>query len=197
MSDINKIMNFLEESSIDEYYKRNDWIIINCPKYKDLSKEEKNKHKLHGKTINFNQLNTDSLITEFKSFFYYLIEILGLVPITIYSKANSFDMFIGFINSKYPNIKSISEISKKKCMFEFRDYSIANGFKEIVTVERLTANMEMKSYGTITTRVAFIKQLYEYLYPENTHLEEKEKDKWDIRNLDIKIEIQNLDQDIL
>lgn len=127
---------------------------------------------------------------EFKMFFHYLIEDLELAPSTLYYKASAFDRLVSFLNIKYPNIKSMSEISKEKCLFEFRDWLSHNGFKETIQVTRLNENMEEKTYNTISVRTTFVRQLYEYLYPKNNDLKEKEKDKWDIRNLDIYVKVK-------
>lgn len=188
MNSIETVTNFIQAIWGDSYYSLNEWHMEDCPKYKESYEELEG---IYGKSrsIDFNDIKSQILVDEFKSFFYNSIEIQGLKVVTMVNKILAFYSFKDFLTDKHRNITRLSNLDKEKCIFEYKDWLISQGFKISVSVSKLDKNMEKRAYETPNFRVAFVLDLYEHLYPEVCSLSEKEKDTWDIRRLDIKVEI--------
>ena len=72
---------------------------------------------------------------------------------------------------------------------DFEEYLLDRGILTRVTVKRISRHMEMVEYNERSNIVNFIFKIINInIAAKQRHLKEKDKDTWDIRRLDIKVE---------
>ena len=92
---------------------------------------------------------------------------------------------LGFLNSKYPNIESITEVPIEKAMTEYRTYLIQQGIRITTTNYKLNANQEKIAVKANSYYVTNLKQFMEFYEDFYFDGEEWEKDIWDRRKMNL------------
>ncbi|WHY31913.1 tyrosine-type recombinase/integrase [Bacillus wiedmannii] len=171
-------------SQLVGYWSEDRWDIRKCPHPSaiDLAKNP----SLKNRWVNFEMVGNIWLRTELKYFFYYhLISEIWSAKTFWIRKGTVVNRMLGFLNLKYPNIKSITEVPIEKAMTEYRTYLIQQGIKITTTNYKLNANQEKIAVKANSYYVTNLKQFMEFYEDFYFDGEQWEKDIWDRRKMNL------------
>ena len=172
----------------DDFYQEDIWSLVKHKYYKELSKSQR--QRIYGEgVIDFTLCWNKVIRDEIKNACAYLIEYKIINIANFYHDKYIVDNFIYFIN-KYPGrVESLTTLDIDKVTQDFEEYLLDRGILTRVTVKRISRNMEMVEYNERSNIVNFIFKIINInIAAKQRHLKEKDKDTWDIRRLDIKVE---------
>lgn len=176
----------------DEYYSQDVWNMKQHVKFNDLNAKQLQWYSNYGiDNIDFSKCNNENIKQEIKYYCYEIIENkVNLVSFNSYIKA--INVFFSFINKFYSNLGSIIDIEKEQFIDEYTLF-IENSESQssLGTQTRVTRNMETKEYKSKSIYIRYVFNYYDFIYEMfiGTNIKEFDKDRWDIRNLPIKVEV--------
>lgn len=188
-------LNIPEESKlriINSYYNNDIWNIEEHEKFNTLNEKQREYYYKQGiKFIDFSICNNKGIKQEIKYYCCYILENkINLVTFIGYIKA--INVLFDFINHSYYNLNSITDIKKENLI---SDYTLfienSKSISSISTQSKIIGNMETKVYKGQSMYIRTAINLYELIYKilAESNIEEFDKDRWDIRNLPIKVDI--------
>lgn len=92
---------------------------------------------------------------------------------------------IRFLDLKFLNISSITEVPIEKTLMEYRTYLIEQGIKTTITNHKIMANQEKTTWKANSYYVTMLKQFMEFYEDYYFDGEEWDKDVWDARKLNL------------
>ncbi|HDR3436016.1 TPA: transposase [Bacillus thuringiensis] len=128
-------------NELQGFWAKDKWDIHQCPEPSAI--ELAKSPKLRNRYVHFDRVQNLWLKTELKYFYYYHIiqGIWGAKTVWI-RKGTVISKMLGFLDFKYPNISSITEVPIEKAMNEYRTYLIEQGVKATITNYKINANQE-------------------------------------------------------
>lgn len=180
--------NYLIWIESDDFYQDDIWSLTKHKYYKELSKSQK--QRIYGEgVIDFTLCWDKTIRDEIKNACAYLIEYRIINIANFFHDKYIVDNFIYFIN-KYPQRgMSLTSIDSDKVAKDFEEYLLDRGILTRVIVKRISSNMEMVEYNERSNIVNFIFKIININNAaKQRYLKEKDKDTWDIRRLDIKVD---------
>lgn len=180
--EINRKIAAMQESLVG-YWADDRWDIRTCPLE---SAQELKDIVLRNRWINFSTIKNPWLKTELKFFYYFnLINEKWKAKTVWIRKGTVINSLIGFLDERYPNIGSISEVPLEKALIEYRTYLTERGIKITTTNKKLnkfqeTIFVEADSYY-ITNLKQFVMFYQDYYFDGD----EWDKDTWDRRKLNL------------
>lgn len=172
----------------DDFYQDDKWILTKHKYYKELSKSQKERIYSQG-VIDFTLCWDKVIRDEIKNACAYLIEYKIINIANFFHDKYIIDNFIYFIN-KYPRrTESLTSLESDKVAKDFEEYLLDRGIITRVIVKRISGNMEMVEYNERSNIVNFVFKIININNAaKQRYLKEKDKDTWDIRRLDIKVD---------
>lgn len=176
----------LEEmnSKLVDYWADDRWDIRKCPHPSaiELSKNP----SLRNRWVNFDRVQNIWLRTELKYFFWYHLTTGKWNAKTVWiRKGTVINRMLGFLNSKYSSINSITEVPIEKAMTEYRTYLVEQGVRTTITNYKLNADQEKIEVKANSYYVTNLKQFMEFYQDYYFDGEEWEKDTWDRRKMNL------------
>lgn len=180
------------EIKLEGYYKKDIWNIKEHISFSNLNRKQLDWYKNNGVgEINFARCENINIKTEIK---YYCCSIIEhkINLITFNSYIKTFNVFFQFINNVYPLISTILEIEREEFINRYRKYIQDNNEQSLIgTQKRIGSDMNKKEYLGNSIYVRYIISFYDFIYDyySDKNVNEIDKDKWDVRNLPIKVDI--------
>ncbi|MBY0222527.1 tyrosine-type recombinase/integrase [Sporosarcina aquimarina] len=175
-----KIASMKEE--LQGFWADDNWDIRICPHPSaiELSKNP----SLRNRWVRFERVENLWLRTELKYFYFYHLNngIWNAKTVWI-RKGTVINRMLDFLDSKYPNIASITEVPIEKAITEYRTYLIEKGVRITTTNYKITANQEKIAVKANSYYVTNLKQFIEFYEDYYFEGEEWDKDVWDRRKL--------------
>lgn len=180
--------NYLIWIESDDFYRKDKWSLSKHKYYKELSKSQR--ERICGEGIVDFALCCDKVIRdEIKNACAYLIEYRIINIANFFHDKYIIDNFIYFINKHPRRSKSLTSSESDKLAKEFEEYLLDRGILTRVIVKRISGNMNIVEYTERSNIVNFIFKIININNAaKQRYLKEKEKDIWDIRRLDIKVD---------
>lgn len=160
------------------------WDIRICPHPSaiELSKNP----SLRNRWVNFDRVENIWLKTELKYFYYVLLNNGTWSAKTVWiRKGTVISRMLGFLNLKYPDITSITEVPIVKALAEYRTYLVEQGVKSTTKNYKLDINKNKISVQANSYYVTNLKQCMEFYEDFYFDGEEWDKDVWDLRKLSL------------
>lgn len=166
------------------YWFEDRWDIRKCPHPSAI--ELCKNPSLRNRWVRFDRVENIWLRTELKYFFYYHMNnnIWNAKTVWI-RKGTVINKLLDFLNLKYPNITTITEVPIEKAMTEYRSFLVSRGVRITTTNYKLNANQERIPIKVNSYYVTNLKQFMEFYEDFYFDGEEWEKDVWDRRKLSI------------
>lgn len=166
------------------YWENDSWDARECPEPSAI--EYTKAPSLKNRWIRFGQVENIWLRTELKYFYYVNITNGRWKVGTVWKrKGTAINRMLQFLNQKYSDIQSITEISLDKALTEFRSFLIDNGVKATTTNYKLDSNNNKITVEANSYYVTNLKQFIEFYLDYYFVGEEWDKDIWDRRRLPI------------
>lgn len=166
------------------YWESDSWDARECPEPSAI--EYTKTPSLRNRWIRFGQVENIWLRTELKYFYYVNITNGRWKVGTVWKrKGTAINRMLQFLNQKYPDIQSITEIPLDKALTEFRSFLIDNGVKATTTNYKLDSNNNKITVEANSYYVTNLKQFIEFYLDYYFVGEEWDKDIWDRRRLPI------------
>lgn len=172
------------KAELQGFWSDERWDIRKCPHPSaiELSKNP----SLRNRWVNFDKVNNIWLRTELKYFFYYhLVNGVWNAKTVWIRKGTVINRMMGFLNLKYPNINSITDVPIEKALTEYRTFLIQEGVRITTTNYKLNGNQEKIPVEANSYYVTNLKQFMEFYEDYYFDGEEWEKDVWDRRKLNL------------
>ncbi|PDY79738.1 transposase [Bacillus cereus] len=171
-------------NELQGFWAKDKWDIHQCPEPSAI--EFAKSPKLRNRYVHFDRVQNLWIRTELKYFYYYHMKngIWGAKTVWL-RKGTVISKMLGFLNLKYPNISSITEVPIEKAINEYRTYLIELGVKTTVTNYKINANQEKTAIKANSYYVTNLKQFMEFYEDYYFDGEEWDKDIWDRRKLSL------------
>lgn len=178
---------------LNDYYQNDLWIMDEHPRYKMMGEKQLRAFEsTEFTTINFENIVNKNIKNELKYFFVGLFDYKLFSFTTIFSYAKTINPIATFINTQYDTITSITDIElsiilpKYILWLQENNYNITLSYKN-----KINAEMNKTEYKYDSTYImvfkAYYKYIYDIMYPDTRN--EYDKDIWDVRNLNINVNI--------
>ncbi|MDK8643855.1 MULTISPECIES: tyrosine-type recombinase/integrase [Bacillaceae] len=178
----NKIAEMNNE--LQGFWESDKWDIRICP-HPSAIKLSQNP-SLRNRWVNFDRVKNLWLRTELKYFYYYhMINGIWNAKTVWIRKGTVINRILDFLNLKYPNISSITEVPIEKAMTEYRTYLVEKGVRTTTTNYKINGNQEKIAVEANSYYVTNLKQFMEFYEDFYFDGEEWEKDVWDRRKLSL------------
>lgn len=139
--------------------------------------------------VYFTKVKNPWVKVELKYFFYYhMINDIWKAKTVWIRKGTVIGRMFEFLDLKYPNISSITEIPIERALMEYRTYLVEQGIKTTVTNHKIMANQEKTQRKANSYYITCLKQFMEFYEDYYFDGEEWDKDVWDVRKLNISSE---------
>ncbi|MBU7319529.1 tyrosine-type recombinase/integrase [Paenibacillus oleatilyticus] len=175
-------------AAITSYYENDIWAVLDFPL---LNEKEKEKWIETPRVINFGYIQNYAIKNEIKYYFYYKLLNGDLTVTTVWRNYCSVLKCLGnFLKSHFPAMESITELPLEEFLTRFRTYLLVIG--KPVTKKRYLnpSNSRWQSYGTSeNARLTAFRSIYSFFAEMYDEVPEFEKDRWDIRKLNIDFNI--------
>lgn len=176
----------------DGYYSKDIWNMKEHKKFNDLNENQLKWYKNYGvNSVDFSRCINENIKQEIKCFCYDVIENkVNLISFNSYIKA--INTFFSFINKFYNTIDSIVDINREKFIDTYTLFIENSEFQSSLGKQtRISGTMETKIYKGKSMYIRIVINFYDFIYKllVDSNIQEFGKDKWDIRNLPIKIDI--------
>ncbi|WP_088033234.1 tyrosine-type recombinase/integrase [Evansella clarkii] len=193
MNDSSKKRKIISQSEISKkivtmngelqgFWANDRWDIRKCPEPSAI--ELAKSPTLRNRWVNFDRVKNLWLRTELKYFYYsHITKGIWTAKTVWIRKGTVISRMIGFLDIKYPNITSITEVPIDKAMTEYRTYLIEQGVKITTTNYKITTNQEKIAVEANSYYVTNLKQFMEFYEDYYFDGEEWDKDVWDRRKL--------------
>ncbi|EKP3956016.1 transposase, partial [Listeria monocytogenes] len=171
-------------SVLKGYWAADRWDIRICPHPSaiELSKNP----SLRNRWVNFDKVENVWLKTELKYFYYLHLNNGAWNAKSVWiRKGTVISRMMGFLNLKYPNITSITEVPIKKALTEYRTYLTEQKVKTTTTNYKLDVNQQKVTVHANSYYVTHLKQFMEFYEDFYFDGEEWEKDVWNRRKLSL------------
>ena len=171
----------------DKFYEDDVWNLENHKYYNELTKRQK--ETIFGKgTLDFNRCSIPCIRNEIKNACAYLIEYkITKIHIMFHDKF-MIDNLMYFFNGFHKKIGSILDFDKDKLIDKYTQYLDLKGIRTKTMTKRVCKDMNIKEYIENNKTVNFIWRVFDINEAAlNGDIDECDKDKWDIRKLDISI----------
>ncbi|CAK6476445.1 tyrosine-type recombinase/integrase [Bacillus sp. EB93] len=177
-------------SSLQGFWASDSWDIRLCPHPSAI--ELCKNPTLRNRWVRFGKVENIWLRTELKYFFYvHLINGTWNAKAVWIRKGTVINRMLGFLNLKYPNINSITDVPISKAMTEYRTYLSERGVRTTITNYKLDVNQNKVPVLANSYYVTNLKQFMEYFEDFYFDGEEWDKDVWDRRKLSIPVDKVN------
>lgn len=166
------------------YWSDDRWDIRKCPHPSavELAKSP----TLRNRWVNFDRVRNIWLRTELKYFYHYhLTNGIWNAKTVWIRKGTAINRILGFLDLKYPNIDSITEVPFDKAMMEYRTYLVQQGVRITTTNYKINGQQEKIAVEANSYYVTNFKQFMEFYEDYYFDGEELEKDIWDRRKLNL------------
>lgn len=164
--------------SLVGYWANDVWNVMECP---FLNKE----YTRPVKNLFFDKIDNLKVRREFKFYFYICLNDHGLSVNTLWENATFLSILGQFISKYYPTINSIIDVPQQKFLLEYKTFLLENG-RPIENVRNIQKVMPWKSPTIVASPyITMYQRIYDYFYNFYDDREETEKDRWDIRKLNI------------
>lgn len=179
--------------SLVGFWGKDDWDARECPEPSAI--EYAKTPSLRNRWIRFGQIDNVWIRTELKYFYYSNIRNGNWNARTVWkTKGTAINQMIGFLNSKYPDIQSITDLYLNETLTEFRTYLIEKGVRPTITNYKLDSKNNRIAVEANSYYVTNFKQFIEFYLDYYFDGEEWEKDVWDRRKLTLSEDKVNLTQ---
>lgn len=171
----------------DDYYINDIWNLYEHKYYDSLTKRQKD--KIIGKgCIDFTRCNNVLIRNEIKNACAYLVEYKIVKLHVLFHDKYMIDNLMYFFNEYGKKENSILDFDKEKLTEKYKEYLDSKGIRTEITSRHVLENMKLKEYVENNKAVNFVWRVFEINESAfNYGFKETEKDKWDIRNLDISV----------
>ncbi|MED0962372.1 tyrosine-type recombinase/integrase [Bacillus paramycoides] len=150
----------------------------------EVAKESSRRINPYRNRIDFSSCKNSNIKDEIKCYFGKNLQDSLYSVITVFEgKAHHLKRMLKFLDEKYPNIKTILEISKTELMLKYTNYLVENGIK----VKSITRNHTT----AVTPAVSLMSTFYNYIYDAFDQTPEYEKDIWDGSKLPVELNYTN------
>lgn len=172
----------------DDFYQDDKWSLTKHKYYKELSKTQR--ERIYGEGVIDFTLCWDKIIrNEIKNACAYMIEYRIINIANFFHDKYIVDNFIYFINEYPRRTDSLTSLESDRVANDFEEYLLGRGIITRVIVKRISGNMEIVEYSERSNIVNFIFKIININNAaKQRYLKEKDKDIWDIRRLDIKVD---------
>jgi|SRR5690625_248 len=164
------------------YWADDDWDIRLCPHPSAI--ELCKSPSLKNRWVRFGRVKNIWLRTELKYFFYkHIIDGIWNAKTVWIRKGTVINRMLDFLDQKYPNIKTITDVPIAKAMTEYRTFLSDAGVRVTITNYKIDSNQKkipIKANSYYVTNLKQFMEFYEDFYFDG---EEWEKDLWDRRKL--------------
>lgn len=155
----NKIAEMNNE--LQGFWESDKWDIRICP-HPSAIKLSQNP-SLRNRWVNFDRVKNLWLRTELKYFYYYhMINGIWNAKTVWIRKGTVINRILDFLNLKYPNISSITEVPIEKAMTEYRTYLVEKGVRTTTTNYKINGNQEKIAVEANSYYVTNLKQFNSY-----------------------------------
>ena len=171
-------------SVLQGFWAADRWDIRICPHPSaiELSKNP----SLKNRWVNFDKVENIWLKTELKYFYYVHLNNGTWNAKSVWiRKGTVISRMLGFLNLKYPDIRSITDVPIKKALTEYRTYLAEQGVKTTTTNYKLDINQKKIPVYANSYYVTNLKQFMEFYEDFYFDGEEWEKDVWNRRKLSL------------
>lgn len=178
----------LINTAITGYYGSDIWAVLDFPL---LDVKEKGKWIERPRVIKFGYFQNNAIKNEIKYYFYYKLLNDDLTVTTVWRNYGSVLRSLGdFLARYYPSMESITELPLEEFLTRFRTYLLKIG-KPIINKRYLTpSNSRWQTAGTSDNMtITAFKSIYSFFEEMYDNVQELEKDRWDIRKLNIDFNI--------
>lgn len=142
--------------------------------------------RLRNRWVNFDKVENIWLRTELKYFYFVNLNNGTWNAKAVWiRKGTVISRMLGFLNLKYPGIKSITEVPIEKAMMEYRTYLTEQGVRTTITNYKLDVNQQKIPVLANSYYVTNLKQFMEFYEDFYFDGEEWDKDVWNRRNLSL------------
>lgn len=177
-----KIVEMSEE--LKGFWKDDRWDIRKCPHPSAMEIAKRKAVRI--RWVNFQDIENIWLKIELKYFFFYHIknEIWSAQTVWI-RKGTVIGRMLKFFISRYPDVKTITEIPIEKALSEYRMYLVKQGIRTTTTNYKVTAKQERIKVEANSYYITMLKQFMEFYEDYYFDGKELEKDVWDRRKLNL------------
>lgn len=174
---------------LEPYYQNDAWEIAQCPKYQG---GEVNLPKM--RNLDFTKLQNINIREECKFYLQHIVENKGVSPSTLCNRYADILSSAEVLNRPtYRTLDSLISTDIEKLILEIKSWRLANGYTNIAEQHRVDKDMGTKEYVYESQPIMMMREFYEYLltYYNPDLTPEREKDIWDVRNLDFRVEVSS------
>ncbi|WP_423231399.1 tyrosine-type recombinase/integrase [Bacillus cereus] len=166
------------------FWKDDRWDIRKCPHPSAMEIAKRKAVRI--RWVNFQDIENIWLKIELKYFFFYHIknEIWSAQTVWI-RKGTVIGRMLKFFISRYPDVKTITEIPIEKALSEYRMYLVKQGIRTTTTNYKVTAKQERIKVEANSYYITMLKQFMEFYEDYYFDGKELEKDVWDRRKLNL------------
>ena len=178
---------------LQEYYEADYWDLTQHPLFNNLTDNQKQLVEKRKHDLDFSVCQHPIIKNEIKYYCQNLIEIDKKKVSYFATLVGGIALVIKFTNEYYYGKESLLDKEYDLVVDEFTQYLKSNGYKSHVTAKNvLSEEMEQKEYNNPTPYLRFFMNLHKFIKSElNSKIDVKkdifELDKWDIRELPLKI----------
>lgn len=190
-TEINRKIEAMNEA-LQGYWADDRWDVRKCPlKSADAIKDK----PLRNRWINFDYIENPWLRTELKFFYYFNMVNNVWKPKTVWiRKGTVINNLIGFLDTNYPDISSISEVPLNRAITKYRMYLLEKGIKITTINKKLNSKQEIIKVEADNYYITNLKQFIKFYQDYYFDGDEWEKDIWDKRKLNLSIDQINISQ---
>lgn len=141
--------------------------------------------------LNFDFPANEFIKNELKGFLRHLIEDEQRTFDYVYDSKSFIRLYLSFMYQYHPGTVSILDVSKDDGGEAYQKYVEACGYETTSVVSYIDKNLQQKSYLTKSKLFRLFFSFYEFIENSvaNPNQREFDKDTWDVRKLDLKVEI--------